>query len=464
LGTAVVSENTGQEVEHAKPPPLPPRDAADRLTVLVAVGLCLLLLAVSLLFPLYDRDFERFRVLLVPAAISLGAAAVGLQLAVQMKWVSAAGAAGLILAYGLFVKPDPPRPPAPVTPYVFGSISARGSQTVVIQAGDQRFITGRNSAEDPWLFFARAGVLASRKFSISIRVRGELLEFGCIDIDLLHRRASSPGGLEVSLRSIRAEDQSETWVLVEPGTGERLGTFGNTECPVTSGMPFNTASRMAWPTTVFRVANAQSPWTSLFDQLASQDLDEVFKARDEIASMRDQARIRDLANAWSPGARMRLDANLVTAWVSAIRRNRAVAVPIAAGLDERKLSHIVNLMGHPDLSVRVNASELMAWLLQTTGPDWSSGTRQPQAGLILDVSLRPLEDPKGFETLVSVEVFRSALFNLTRILGATKCRLDIASQNRVQRAFSMFEESQFARDPGLALTSQSVRLARQARC
>jgi hypothetical protein len=160
--------------------------------------------------------------------------------------------------------------------------------------------------------------------------------------------------------------------------------------------------------------------------------------------LRDAASIKAVVLGWKAPWKPQVDTSLLVAWVRSIRQDRATAVPIASAMTREQLNHIVALAGTGDETTRYNATELLSWMLQSTG--WPSGTPAPQADAILDAVLQPFSETQSFfqlggkDSSALADRGRSA-FNAMVALNDARCVLKDPASSRASTALRAFASS-----------------------
>ncbi|MGF1623644.1 MAG: hypothetical protein ACFCVH_02065, partial [Alphaproteobacteria bacterium] len=194
----------------------------------------------------------------------------------------------------------------------------------------------------------------------------------------------------------------------------------------------------------------------VYGALSSLSLDEQIQARDYVAGLRDATQISALVEVWSPEqSTQAADTNLLVAWVSAIRQDRDVAVSLASSLNQQQLDYLTELAGSPDRTIRFNATELMSWLVQSTG--WSDTVEQDQAEMIVQAVLRPFEDPQGFGTMMTdmstIDV-GNASYNSLVALNWAGCDIADVYREEIVDTLASFESQAFVREGDFSRTLQ----------
>ncbi len=103
---------------------------------------------------------------------------------------------------------------------------------------------------------------------------------------------------------------------------------------------------------------------------------------------------------------------------------------------------MVELAGSSDYTARYNATELLSWILQSTG--WSNGTPAPQAEMIVNAVLRPFADTQAFfqpgkEPPSSGHTYSA--YNAMVALNDAKCSMRAADRSRASSTLQTFTAS-----------------------
>src|SRR5262249_55518876 len=134
----------------------------------------------------------------------------------------------------------------------------------------------------------------------------------------------------------------------------------------------------------------------------------------------------------------RADLGRLVAWVLAIRRSLAAAAGLANALSLRQIGYVVSLTGYGDSTMRVNATEVLSWLLQSTG--LLAGPRSDQTEAILNEAERALSGPEAFGSSRPGSNFDyyNMAYNTIVALDDAKCDMRRETRDRFGDALSSF--------------------------
>jgi hypothetical protein len=404
--------------------------------------------------------FHAYRWPIIVVGLAIISAAVGAQAVARNKWFSAGGSAAMVLIFAQFLNPAPP------TSFVYGYIrGTEGFGDMAVEA-ETPFLTGRIKDGGFFQFFAREEHIKGAIFSIRAHTAGALptqIIIGCIPIELLRKYVGAPDGLDLTMYPDSAAEKQH-YSLVQTDQEKPLGQWGNPECRPTQKRPLDTAS-LPWRyrDLLFSTAYAMDPnqtpdVDALFKFLDAADLATQVRAQDSVASLRDPKGIAAVIQGWTPARwTSRIDAGLLVAAVRAIRQNRTVAVPIAASLSASQLDHILDLAGNPDATVRYNATELLSWMIQSTG--WPSPPPGQQSGLIVDTVLRPFSDAKSFFSPANGSPPinpQYSTYNAIVALDDAKCDMRAQDRKRMLATLKTFESTAPIKELRLSRTAERV--------
>lgn len=411
-----------------------------------------------------------FRWPLIIVGLAAIAAALGAQAVVRNKVYSAGGMAAIVVIFaGLFGEPKPS--------FVYGTIRGTDRFPSAVMASNANFLIGRVTDPGDFRFFAREEEIKGPIFSIVARnVEGALprqIIIGCIEIDLLKRYLGDSDGLDLTMSPDPQDPQNPRWMLVQTTKTKPLGQWGNPACGAGSGPSLRAASlpsgireglvpaayaadpNMAPPTPPL---NGQADVEAIFRELDHAEFAFQVRAQDRVAKLQDAPSISAIVKAWKAPWNDRVDTGLVVAWVRSIRLDRALAVPIASALSKEQLDHIVDLAGSRDSTVRFNATELLSWMLQSTG--WPSPPPGPQPTAILEAALRPFTSTQDFFQRAAPDVAPAAralsAYNTMVALNDAKCVMREADRGRTSQALASFAASAAVQAYGLQKTAAAA--------
>ncbi len=392
------------------------------------------LIVVPFLWSDLSLGLQPFRWPIIVVGLAAIAAALGSQATVKYKVYSAGGTAAIVLIFAWALSPKPS--------FVWGSIRGTEKFPSAVMMTNSSFLVGRMGDGQIFHFFAREEELRGPIFSITARnTDGALPQqiiIGCIPIDLLKKYLGNSDGLDLTMSPDVADPENPRWKLMETMKPTSIGQWGNPGC-IESPTPLKAASL---PT---RLGNAVIPAAQaglpamepaqplklpdevslLLAELGNGDFTTQVRTQDRIARLRDAPSIEAIVRAWNEPWKTQVDTGLLVAWVRGIRADRAVAVPIASAMSKAQLDHVVELAGSHDYTVRYNATELLSWMLQSTG--WPNGTPATQADIIVGVALKPFTDVQGFfqpaAGVPTASLPNLSAFNAMVALNDAKCSL-----------------------------------------
>lgn len=417
-------------------------------------------------------SYAQWPMISVGMAIVMGA--VGAQVTTKLKWVSASGAAAMVLVFSHVFTPTTD------SPFVYGHLRGTQESVAVVVKGQTRFLSGKTDSDGYWQFFALDNWLNGEIFSITMTLDTETggppVIIGCIDLQLLREAVGLPSGLDLTLARIASATEGEEWVLVKTSESEKLGHFGNPECPVNfpdltvgdlgQSKDGGFGSDLAGLLIPQAAAQEAVDPRQLYYGLSSGNLEVQTDARDSIAGLREGEAIATIIENWSPEqSSQEVDTNLMVAWVSAIRQDRALAVPIATEMSPDQLAYIVALTGSTDRTARYNATELLSWMTQATG--WPNPVPEDQSKLLFEAVLAPYQDPVAFARSFAgrdeLDV-GNVSYNALVALNWAACAMAEDDRAMVADVLAEFEAMDVVRNGDFARTVELARRFRDGNC
>lgn len=427
------------------------------------------LIALPFLFETVSIGLQPFRWQLIIVGLACIAAGLGSQAVVKYKLFAAGGTAAIVVIFASLFAPKPT--------FVYGTIRGAGEFRSAVMEATSRFLVGRPTDDGPLHFFARDEELKGPIFSITAQnmegATPRRIIIGCIRIDLLKQHLGNTDGLDLTMKKDDSDPANPRWKLVQTTKSESLGQWGNPECGADDKPSLKAASLPSKirdmivspayaqnytppPTTPLKLPEDVK---AIFYELETGDFPSQIRTQDRTARLRDAASIKAIVLEWKTPWKSQVDTSLLVAWVRSIRLDRATAVPIASAMTREQLNHIVTLAGAGDETTRYNATELLSWMLQSTG--WPSGTPAPQADVILDAALQPFTETQTFfqsggaDPSALVARGRSA-FNAMVALNDARCVLKDPASSQAATALRTFTSSSLVQVFQLQKTSAAV--------
>ena len=408
------------------------------------------------------------------------AAALGSQAVAKNKLFSAGGTAAIVVIFAsIFTSPKPS--------FVYGTIRGTDQFPSVAMMSISPFLIGRVTDHGDFHFFAREEEIKGPIFSITARntegASPQLIIIGCIKIDLLKKYLGNSDGLDLTMTPDMQDPNNPRWKLVQTLGTEPLGEWGNPACTIERNSPLKAASlperildAFVAPALALDPGGAPSSpplqgpaeAEAILHQLDQGDFASQIRAQDRVATLRDASSISAVINGWKAPWKVQVDTGLLVAWVRSIRAELAMAVPIASAMSQIQLDHIVELAGSRDYTVRYNATELLSWMLQSTGGKSPPPMPQAQADAILVSALRPFTDTEAFfqpmaSDLPSPDHALSA-YNAMVALNDAKCTMRELDRKRASEALGIFVASPQVKAHKLQQTSAAADLFRKKQC
>jgi hypothetical protein len=288
---------------------------------------------------------------------------------------------------------------------------------------------------------------------------------GCIPIEVLKARLGSK-----SLVNFSIEKKGEDYYLHDRHESRSHGIAGSTNCP--EGQPLRLdigelpgrAIAVTWDLIAAAItrpamAQAASPKISeLIRALESEDSDARVVARDELAKYGDLESLKEMTKDWDVrSSTYRGDLGRLVAWLSAIRRNRAVAVPLVMALTDEQVSYIVRLTGHDDRTMRLNATEILMWLLQVTG--WPNPPAAEKSDFLMKEAAKVFLRPDAFAADAGKRVdFPNVAYNTLVAVDTVKCTLKPDARRVLVEAVQSFEQKHLPNMPSPRKTQMSQKV------
>jgi hypothetical protein len=459
-----------EPMQNGTPPPLPPAvEPALRFAIFAALlGFGLIFIAIAA--PMIDPQMNSFRWVIIAVGLAILMGAIGAQVVVQMKWVSAAGAAAMVLIFAWVFKPEPPPPPvAIVHGYLRGTEELPG---LVLRTDEGFLLSGRLTPDGFYHFMARGQDIRGRFVVVQARNRQDRLPrdivINCIPVSLLRESIARTGDLDLELVEDERDAERQRWLVRRTGSAETIAASGNRRCPA-DGRPLEVSalpSRL-WELLVrSAVAQGSREAADIVLGLSNSALDRQARAQLQLSRLRDPATIAAVIDAWSPtGSTEDMEAGLLLGLVNGIRSNRVVAVQILTALTGGQLARLVELTGSRDRTIRYNATELLSWMLQSSG--WPNPAPEPQVRLLLQVTLDPFRDPgRYFSERARRGVGEPAniAFNTLVALNDAKCIMRIEDRAATRMVLRDFTLLPTVRDGDFVRTVAAAQRFAQEQC
>jgi hypothetical protein len=342
----------------------------------------------------YDPGMASYRWPMLAVGFACIAAALGGVAVVRGKGWAAGGAAAVVLLFAWLLKPSP-------VLYLSGVVHNTAKFIEFEMRSRTPFLTGRRSRDSDFEFFAREQDIQGPVFAI-IGQDPDLIQsisVGCISTDFLRKNLENPDGADITLVATPDGD----WQVKSTKGGENLGgVFAFKNCDLSPEQEIKASFlRSKLPTTLQLIspaAAADIEPKEIFSKLGSYSLEEKTAAQDQIASIRDATDAKTIMEAWTPPSsavirypnqwdatnkqQVTIALNLVVGWVQGIRENRRVAPLVANTLKKDQLTSVVELAGSPEKAVRLNATNFLSWMIQTTRWEGDDGLHADQKDLI----------------------------------------------------------------------------------
>ena len=443
-----------------------------RLAILVGLGLAVA--GAVMMWLVYPRLFNAGS-LAMCIGFGLVLAALGTRVAGTWQSWSVAGGGGIsiILFLLLHALPAPP-PDTPVPTFARGNLHGTNEATSVRMFGAQFMLVGRGNPSEHFRFVAFPEDLRSPNFYLLIvndkdpSLREAYI--GCIPTDLILSKMKSSEMINFSVEKATSE-----YKLRDLLDGKEIGEFGGPNCR--AGMTGRPKAASAPPSPVHAVlerigtafgmaalANKapkrpKAPSVAdLIRALEAESSEIRASARDDLAEARDAASLAQMTSSWSiDKSSYRGDLGRLVAWTNAIRDERETAVSLSAALSTEQLGYLVRLTGHADRTMRYNATELVSWMLQSTG--WPTAPAPDKTKALVDEITKVFAEPELIKmSKPGTEFdFANTAFNTLVAIDDAKCVLKPDARQSISTALAPFEKKYDKELPKTVAMSQDIR-------
>ncbi len=463
-----------QTPTESTPPPHAPVLADDGgvpaglTTISIAIGLVLIVAGASMMGFVYPRLFNAGS-LAMCIGFGLVLAAFGTRAAGTWQTWSVAGSGGIAIVLFLLLQALPSPPTEAITPaFVRGNLHGTNDFTSVRMFAAQFLLVGRGNTSDHFRFVAFPEDMKSPNFYLLIVNEKDpsLREayIGCISSELIMSKMKSLDWVNLS---IEKDQQNEVYRLRDNLDGKEYGEFGGPHCRQ-QGMPGRpkaadaSGNLLEWMARTFGIsALAQGSTPSIPDlikALEAESSDIRAGARDQLGRLRDPASLKLMTASWDiDKSSYRADLGRLVAWTNATRQDRDTAARIATSLSPEQLGYVVRLTGHADKTMRYNATEVLSWMLQSTG--WPNAPAPDTTKTILSEVTNVFAGPDAIKLNKpgSEFDFANTAFNTLVAVDDAKCVLTPDARQSISTALAPFESKYIKDLPKTVSMSQGIR-------
>jgi hypothetical protein len=442
----------------------------------IAAGLALIAIGVGIMAFASARLFNAGS-LAMCIGFGLVLAAFGTRAAGTWQTWSVAGSGGIAIVLFLLLQALPStQSDTPL--FVRGNLHGTNDANSVRMFAAQFLLVGRSSPSEHFRFIAFPEDLDSKSFYVFIVDDKDPTMhenyIGCISVDLLKSRMKSGGSINLT---VQKDSEKKLYRLKDNLDDKEYGEFGSPNCREQRGnhpkaartrpsTQFATNDAASWFGSMFsiqaragKMPKAKSPGVSqLIQDLESDSTDVRASARDDLGDRTDASSLALMTSTWEiQKSSYRADLGRLVAWTNAIRDNRDAAPLIAGALSPDQLAYVVQLTGHPDKTMRYNATEVLSWMLQSTG--WATAPAPDKSKAIVDEIVNVFSGPKSIKiTKPGTDFdFSNTAFNTLVALDDAKCVLNADTRQSISTVLAPFE-MKYAKDLGKTIAlSKDVR-------
>jgi hypothetical protein len=436
----------------------------------VAIGLVLVIAGAGMM--MFDVRLFNHGSLATCVGFGLVLAAFGTRIAGKWREWSIVGSGATTIALFLLLQ-TVPQPPPPKVDYVRGNLHGTNDLTSLRMFAAQFLLIGRPTPAEHFRFIAFPDDLESPHFYLQITDDEGDAYIGCIPTDLIKSRMGASGWINFT---VQKEHDRKIWQLIDNADGREHGEWGSPRCraPGTEPRKQLKVSHRPGPARLAaaapRLLDAVLPGAALaqpaparipalLDALESESSEVRASARDQLSLFTDQAAYHAMTATWDvTRSSYRADLGRLVAWVSAIRQNREMAVRVAMALKPDQLAYLVRLTGHGDRTMRYNATEVLSWLLQSTG--WPSAPDGGKSDAIVAAVAKAFGGPEDVlvEKAGAKFDYANTTFNTLVAIDDAKCVLKPDARRRLNESLLAFEREYLQKVPSPRTLQASQRV------
>jgi hypothetical protein len=448
---------------------------AGLTTIAIGIGFVLIVVGAAIMAFVYPRLFNAGS-LAMCIGFGLVLAAFGTRAAGTWQTWSVAGSGGISIMLFLLLQALP-TPQPDTLPFVRGNLHGTNEATSIRIFAAQFLLVGRSNASEHFRFVAFPEDVQSKNFYLFIvNERDPTMResyIGCITTDLIKPRQGSTDWINLS---IEKDAESKVYRLRHNLDGKEYGEFGSPNCreqgrgrpkAADASKPTRIAGKVldwidagiATPAFAGKGSKSKGPGVGdLIKALEAESSDVRAEARDQLSEYADPASLALMTSTWDiKKSSYRGDLGRLVAWTNAIRENRDTAALVSVALSPEQLAYVVQLTGHPDKTMRYNATEVVSWMLQSTG--WSKPPPPDRTKAIVSEVTSVFSGPDAAKiSKPGTEFdFSNTAFNTLVAVDDAKCVLKPDARQSIATALAPFESKYDKELPKTVSLSQSVR-------